>query len=174
MHPEIEEPIIKCLPGTIPIINKAKVKELMIDIWNEHSKYGNQSFLKLSGLMMLLLDLIIHDYWLQTKNNIPNMRKINEVALFIQEQIREDLNVAALAKRFGISESHLRKLFRENYKLSPRSFHRKARMHKACELLVYTNMNISEISNSLGFSSIHNFSRAFKDVIGLAPTIYRS
>jgi len=96
---------------------------------------------------------------LKIKNN--SLNKIKTAALFIQERAREDLNIASLAKRFGISESHFRKLFRETYGESSLTFHRKARMNKACELLVYTNMNISEIANFLGLSSIHNFSRAF-------------
>ena len=175
IHPKIKEPIINCLTGKVPIQNKAKLSELMMDICHEHSKYGNRAFLKLSGLMILLLDLIIHDYWLHSKNkkNNNSLNKIKAAALFIQERVREDLNIALLAKRFGISESHFRKLFRETYGESSRTFHRKARMNKACELLVYTNMNISEIADFLGFSSIYNFSRAFKNIIGSSPSSYR-
>lgn len=175
IHPAVNEPVLSCLTGKIPICNQVKLKDLMIEICHKHSRYGNQACLELSGLMMSLIGLIVQDYWLfeSEMSNLNNLKKINDAALYIQENINHDLDIADLAKRFHLSDSHFRKLFRQVHGRSPRSMHRRARMHKACELLNYTDMNVSEIADFLGFKSIHNFSRAFKEVTGFSPSGYR-
>ncbi len=51
--------------------------------------------------------------------------------------------------------------------------HRRARIRRACELLAYSNLNVSEIAQQLGFSTVHNLSRAFRALNGVPPTTYR-
>jgi AraC-like DNA-binding protein len=40
-------------------------------------------------------------------------------------------------------------------------------------MLVYSNRSISETAYALGFSTVHNFSRAFSQVTGMSPGAYR-
>jgi AraC-like DNA-binding protein len=51
--------------------------------------------------------------------------------------------------------------------------HDRARMQKACELVLHSGSSITEIASRLGFSTVHNFSRAFKREIGVSPRSYR-
>lgn len=50
---------------------------------------------------------------------------------------------------------------------------RRARLHKAKELMVSTSMTLSEISASLGFETVHSLSRAFSEKEGVSPSEYR-
>ncbi|MBT4817213.1 MAG: helix-turn-helix domain-containing protein [Lentisphaerae bacterium] len=43
----------------------------------------------------------------------------------------------------------------------------------ACSLLSYTDMTVSEVSDDTGFFSIHSFSRAFGQAMGMSPRAYR-
>jgi AraC-like DNA-binding protein len=47
------------------------------------------------------------------------------------------------------------------------------RMHKACQLLDTTSLNVKEIANSVGYEDPLYFSRVFKAVVELTPTQYR-
>ena len=58
--------------------------------------------------------------------------------------------------------------------ITPNAYINQRKIAKAKELMLYSEMNVSEIAESLGFQSIHYFSRLFKKVAGIAPTEYVS
>ena len=47
------------------------------------------------------------------------------------------------------------------------------RIEKAIELLRNTNKNITDISHQVGFNSIANFNKKFKDYTGQTPRKFR-
>lgn len=80
--------------------------------------------------------------------------------------------VAKMAKAGSVSQAQFRRLYREAHGQSPREALLKARMRKACELLVYSGLNVSEVAAELGYSNVHNFSRAFAREMGVSPGEY--
>lgn len=58
--------------------------------------------------------------------------------------------------------------------LSPNAYINQRKISKAKELMLYSELNVSQIAESLGYQSIHYFSRLFKKVVGIAPTDYVS
>jgi AraC-like DNA-binding protein len=38
---------------------------------------------------------------------------------------------------------------------------------------MFSDVNVSEIADALGFSNVHNFSRAFKSAMGVSPRAYK-
>ena len=77
-----------------------------------------------------------------------------------------------LAKKLGISEVYLRKLFSVHYGTSPRQFIIDMRIQKAKSLLTNGTHTITSISEECGFSSLYHFCRTFKDKTGMTPTEY--
>ncbi|GAL35856.1 transcriptional regulator AraC family [Vibrio maritimus] len=49
-----------------------------------------------------------------------------------------------------------------------------ARLHKAMELLAYTDLSVAEISWQVGYTDLSNFNRAFKKRCGITPANYRN
>ena len=47
-------------------------------------------------------------------------------------------------------------------------------IHMCVENLYIPNMNFSEIASALGFNSLHYFSRAFKKITGISPSVYKN
>lgn len=83
-----------------------------------------------------------------------------------------EINNIFLAKKLGISEVYLRKLFSVHYGTSPRQFIIDMRIQKAKSLLTNGNYTITSISEKCGFSSLYHFCRVFKDKTGMTPTEY--
>ena len=77
-----------------------------------------------------------------------------------------------LAEVLGISEVYLRKLFLARYGTTPRQYILDARLSAAKQRLTDTNMQVTEISEACGFSSVYHFCRAFKEKVGMTPTQY--
>jgi AraC-like DNA-binding protein len=168
MHPSLNEPEINSLRGLIKLDSHAVTASLFKDICHEHGRFRNNSMLKLSGMMLELIDEII-----KQKRGSESQRcsKImREAAACVYDSVNENLDVKNLAKKFNFSSSHFRKLFREAHNISPSEMHRRARIKKACEMLSFGTHNVSETAELLGFSGIHSFSRAFKDVALVSPS----
>ncbi len=92
---------------------------------------------------------------------------------FLDAHYNEPLYMARVAELCRLSESQLRRLFREELGMSPVAYKNHRRMEKACELLRYTDCRVSEVANGLGFDSVYVFSRVFRRQKGMSPTEYR-
>ena len=64
------------------------------------------------------------------------------------------------------------KIFYDSIGQSPIQYYTELKMKEAKKLIREKNYSVSQISDMLGYSSIHNFSRAFKKAVGLSPTAY--
>lgn len=67
----------------------------------------------------------------------------------------------------------LRHRFRRAFGLSPRAMMHKLRMQRAQHLLLEGRMSIKEIATSVGYWRQHEFARAFRREVGVAPSDYR-
>lgn len=83
-----------------------------------------------------------------------------------------DLTNQTLADQCSISEVYFRKLFTEQYGITPRQYIIDLRISKAKQLLTDGILKISHISEECGFSNPYHFSRLFKEKTGLTPTEY--
>jgi len=139
----------------------------------EHLRSRTGSMVLLSGLLLEIVFEILRGQGAVESVKSVHWMKMQEAMAEIQRRAESPLSVAALARELGLSASHFRKLFRQVHGQSPRAFHRQARIQKGRELLTYTNLTVSEIAFRLGFSTVHNFSRAFRQIMGVPPKRYR-
>ena len=79
---------------------------------------------------------------------------------------------AALAERAAVSEVYFRKLFTEEYGVSPMQYVRTLRIEKAKDMLLGDYSSVAAIAEVTGFASVYSFCRAFKSTTGLTPTEY--
>jgi AraC-like DNA-binding protein len=175
MHPPIADPLIRSLCGLVPLEKGDGIPTLLTRICAEHRRSSNRALLRLSGMMLELLDIIFRRN--AGEPNGPIVREIDmkmeQAAAWIRENCRRPLDVKALSRRFGLSASHFRKTFHRIQGRSPRELYCDAKMAAACELLAYTDRPITEIAESLGYGSVHSFSRAFRDAVSSPPALYR-
>lgn len=83
------------------------------------------------------------------------------------------LTTEQLAHQVAFSSVQLRRLFHRWLGLSPREYILQRRMEKARILLEDTRWSVTSISQSVGFSSMSSFARAFKSIYGVAPLQWR-
>lgn len=83
-------------------------------------------------------------------------------------------NFSGIAREMGVSVSHLRMLFKQATGKTPSHVRNEERRRMAVHLLTHSRLNVSEISQQLGFGSIYAFSRFFKQRTGVSPLKYRN
>lgn len=99
---------------------------------------------------------------------------ISKAKFLLQESIETPVNLQEMVKELPMGYSRFRKAFREMMGISPNQYHLDLRLEKARELLLSTNLTISEVAFKTGFSSIFYFSRLFTHKNGLSPKEFRS
>lgn len=91
------------------------------------------------------------------KNNLSHIKTVGELSFHVRKPER-DINRA----------------FRKNFGKTAFEYMRDYRINKAKEMLFQTRFPITQIAEEVGYSSIANFSTAFKSVVGMSPRAYRS
>jgi AraC-like DNA-binding protein len=173
MHPPINDPIIRQWCGKINGGNSTTITEVLQRIILEMNR-AQTSNLMISGLVSQLIGHLINQQNPKQPINRHHTQAMEHAMQQIQLHSYEKLNFDTLARQHGLSPTHFRKLFREHYQQSPHTVHLNAKMRAACDCLTFSTLTISEIADRLGFTNVHNFSRAFRNIIGRSPSEYRS
>ena len=87
--------------------------------------------------------------------------------------LAEGVNIGTLAERLSLSESHLRKRFRQLTGLSLGGYLLHYRLNRAINLLVHSELSLTQIALDCGYESLAAFSRSFKTKLGEAPSHFR-
>ena len=92
---------------------------------------------------------------------------------YITSSYSENITAKELADLCFISETHLRRLFREVLNISPMDYLYKTRVSASKSLLKTTSMSIIEISQAVGYQTQTSFNSHFKKFAKTTPTQYR-
>lgn len=93
---------------------------------------------------------------------------------FMKENLVRCYSLKELASQLKYSVSHYSDQFKRKTGLSPMQYFNQLKIQKSCQYIYFTDMNIKEICNLVGFDDPYYFSRMFKKLMGLSPAKYRS
>ncbi len=103
-----------------------------------------------------------------------NIEKIIlKAKIILAENVSKQINFEYLAEELNVGYSWFRKMFQRYTQLAPAQYFQLLKLNKAKTLLVETTMQISEISEFLGFRTQYYFSKFFKKRTGYSPSAWR-
>ena len=100
------------------------------------------------------------------------VKKIQPALDYIENNYNKNIKNDFLAQMCGVSTVYFRKIFTEYFSMSPVTYIHTLRIRKAKEMLKSDFSSVSDISASLGYINIYDFSRDFKKYTGISPTQY--
>lgn len=111
-----------------------------------------------------------------TRISDPDVQLIERAKLTILEHVRDEdchFNLSAcIQEHLGVDYSTVSKLFSAHEGRTIEKYHIAQRIEYVKELLSYGELNISEIADKAGYSSVAHLSRQFKSVTGMTPSAY--
>lgn len=97
---------------------------------------------------------------------------IDNLLVYFEKNLSRPLNVDTICQDNLISCSKLKQLFKTYFNCGVIEYFNNMRIDYAKQLIRSSTKSFSEISDMLGFNSIHYFSRYFKKITGMTPTEY--
>lgn len=94
---------------------------------------------------------------------------LNRLVAVVEEDLTEDLDVAALATEFGTTEHHLRRMFSSLAGMPLSEYVRRRRMTVAAADVVAGGDDLLTVAVRYGYGSGEAFGRAFRSVHGAGP-----
>lgn len=162
----------RCIASPLndPYLQKMEIKK--------DSLFGSQQLILLY-LQELLISMIRRHTLPQVSmpvNRLPVPKNgsdiYNKIIFYLEEHIREFVTIEDICHDNLIGRSQLQKLFREQHQCGIIEFFTEMKVEFAKQLIRENQLNFTQISDFLGYSSIHYFSRQFKKATGMTPSEY--
>ncbi len=126
-----------------------------------------QVLIQLKRLSDAPADTLKNTHCITNENEI-----IRRAQQYISNNVRNRLTVPLVAQNTDISTSYLTALFRKHMQISPGEYIRRIKLQESKQMIREGVLNFTEISQVLQYSTIHHFSRQFKENFGITPSQY--
>lgn len=137
-------------------------------------EYGYQQCV--CGLIYTLLMEMIKTYYYTGNEQKRNMvqrvsqsKRVTRILEYVDRHYAERIRTEDMANAIYVSPSCLRKIFKDNFRMSPIQYVNYVRIQKACEMIRKTDDNISEIARKAGYDNLATFINNFKLYMGETP-----
>lgn len=98
----------------------------------------------------------------------------SQILEYMEAHICETITIEQICRNNSIGRSQLQKLFRARSGFGAIEYFSRMKVDLAKQMIRENHYNFTQIADSLGFSSIHYFSRQFKRLTGMTPSEYAS
>ncbi len=146
-------------------------------IKNENIPIGTEQLLKIL-LEQFLIHMLQRYSIEETQEQISiaqNSAEIfNRVSAYMEENIAKQLTIEQICWDNMIGRTKLQKIFHAEVGIGIIDYFSKLKISAAKHMIRDGKLNFSQISEQLGYSSIHYFSRQFKKITGMSPSEYAS
>ena len=97
----------------------------------------------------------------------------NRICAFIEEHLGEKISLAALSSVAGLSPNHFARAFQQSVGVPPHRYLLRRRLEHVEQLLRETQLPLSQIALTVGFSDQSHLARHFRRLTGVPPSLAR-
>jgi len=158
-------------PGTASALEE--LLQRMMKEYEQQRIYWVRYFASL--LTELLITLYRGNPGSFSMNHSTNIVKvIREIQQQISLQISQRISLNDLANQYFISQSYLSRSFKRITGYNFRDYLTMQRISVAKELLIHTDISVTELCSHVGYSSVNHFIRIFKQLEGITPYRFKT
>ncbi len=135
----------------------------------DHSK-GPLARLLTESLLYSCLRLLSS---VQAQRPRKGMRTYESICLYVQENFRGPISREIVAQHFGLSPTHVSRLFRQEGFMRYSDYVNLVRVNRAKFVLRNYNMTLKEVAANCGYSDAAYFCQVFKKISKVTPAQYK-
>ncbi len=170
----------------VQIINEAKeafISELDITYLKKlekrpESHFGCEQLIKIY-LEQLLISMIRKGNSVNSSSRLSTAAKersdhdlLKRITIFLTENVTKNITFDDVCRFSNLSRTSLKVLFKEKKGTGVIEYFKKLKIEEAKKMIREGQYNFTQISEILGYASIHYFSRHFKNVTDMTPSEY--
>lgn len=110
----------------------------------------------------------------QTQKQDKHNARLKQMLQYINEHYAENITLKEIAASANISERECIRCFRKCMQLSPFQYLQQYRIDLAANMLLHSDLPITEIALENGFQTSSYFSKTFKQYMHCTPRMYRN
>lgn len=151
------------------------IKEIIQNVYVEANYPDQYSPSTTIQFMHLLFTTILRDFdFSHTYTTLDNKKRAYffKIIDYVQGHF-QTVTIKELSQKFHYNESYLSELFVKYLGINFTTVLTHLKISHAKSLLAQTKFSINEISEIVGYGSVDHFSRTFKKITNLSPSIYR-
>ena len=166
--------ILTALPNYIEFSDTDPIKEIFISLCEHHNTGISNDDILLQSLILKLIYILSENSAsiIKSTPKSNNHKTIEQTLEYINNNLSADLTLERLASAANFNAIYFHKLFKASTGKTLHEYVEDQRIKKSINLLISTDMTLTEIAYECGFSSQSYFSYAFKKKIGSAPREY--
>ncbi|MCQ6278686.1 helix-turn-helix transcriptional regulator [Bacillus sp. EB600] len=107
------------------------------------------------------------------KSKSDNLTIVEKAENYIEMNFAEDISMEEMAGKLHVHPSHLMRAFKKEKGITISHYRNMRRIKEAKELILFSNLSMTEIAIMVGFSNPQYFSKFFKEVEGITPVEYK-
>jgi two-component system response regulator YesN len=157
--------IEKALPNKINTYSKSKQTYILSILKADHQE-------TLESLFMHIISELALEIQEQVRNDSDGI--IAKVLKYLNNNYNKDINLDDAAKSVNMSYHYLSKIFKDEVGKNFVDYLTELRIEKSMKFLENHSMSIKEVSHSIGYNDPNYYCKIFKKITGMTPTEYRS
>jgi AraC-like DNA-binding protein len=157
------------LPTVNPLHNHSELGHIFVHIVRQHQRNSGRSGLIANQLLKaFVLDLI--EVSQSTSFVDPRIKAVMDT---MEKEAHIGFQYENWLSMIGLKKTQFHQLFRRAANMSPKAFLTTVIMKQAAIALEETNISITALADSYGYSSIHHFTKQFTAYYGISPSQFR-
>jgi len=93
-----------------------------------------------------------------------------QVILFIEQNYQADIGIAQIAEMLHVTPNYLSTIFHKRFGVTFMKYLTKIRMLRAKELLANPEMQVQQVAEQVGYTSVRHFTKVFTAFFGCYPS----
>lgn len=156
--------LLKMLIGVLPAQSDEDLQNVAKEV------YSFRHFSDIIKMIEYYLSLVINIF--EQEQTVSNYA-IYQVEQYIRMHYSEDLTLNTLADLVYLNPNYLSNIFAQVTGCTLNKYIKQIRMEKAQELLLNTNMKVTDISQAVGYTNTSYFCKSFQKLFGTTPERFR-
>lgn len=104
----------------------------------------------------------------------PHQELIQSIIGILENNLYGRLSLEDIAGELNFSQSYIKNIFKKETGYTIMQFYFKLKIDKAKQLISEDQCTFTQVSDLLGYDSIHSFSKAFRKATTMSPTEYKA
>jgi AraC-like DNA-binding protein len=107
------------------------------------------------------------------KSRSDSLTIVEKAEEYVEMNFTEVISMEEMASKLHVHPSHLMRAFKKEKGITISYYRNLRRINEAKELILFSNLSMTEIAIMVGFSNSQYFSKFFKDIAGVTPLEFK-